>query len=233
VLLCYLDESASNDHYFIAALIVPEVAAAPLTAALDAVVADAARSYGVPADTELHGHEIFQARGPWEPFAKEPRIRIGVYNHAFQAIGDHDVRLILRGMNVKRQRERYTQPDKPHSVVLAHVLERVDEYAARQGELALVIADEVEGQNDYRRDLWSFQRKATWGYRSRQLTRIVDTMHFVPSHHSRLVQGADLVAFLHRRRSTHVENDERAKRANEALWERVNSRVEHDHTWWP
>ena len=97
----------------------------------------------------------------------------------------------------------------------------------------MVIADEVQGQNIYRQDLWTFQRYATPGYRARKLSRIVDTMHFVPSHASRLVQAADLVAFLYRRRQTTTESDERATRANDALWARIEARVQHAYCWYP
>lgn len=63
------------------------------------------------------------------------------------------------------------------------------------------------------------------GYRSRQLTRIVDTIHFAPSKASRMVQAADLVAFLHHRIKSRADTDPRAKRANESLWERIADKV--------
>jgi hypothetical protein len=233
VLLSYLDESATKDRFYIAAVCVPESQLVPLTKALDDVVAKAAKSFGIDEATELHGHEIVNGKGPWKPFAQEHRIRIGVYDDAMAAIGSHDVHIILRGLDIARQRERYARVDPPHSVVLPHTLERIDELAAARDDYALVIADEAEGQNDHRRDLWIFQRQATWGYRSRQLARIVDTMHFVPSHHSRLVQAADLVAFLYRRRQTHTERDARSERANAALWARVQPRVWHAGIWLP
>jgi hypothetical protein len=119
------------------------------------------------------------------------------------------------------------RPEKPHRLVIGNLLKRIDEYAKGRDELALVIADEVEGQSSYRQDPWTFQRYAARGYRARRVTRVVDTMHFVPSHASRLVQAADLVAFMYRRRATVRESDERARRANEALWLRVESRVYH------
>lgn len=232
VLLAYLDESYTKERYYIASLIVPQDQAAPLTAALDKVVEDAAYSYSsVSVQGELHGKELFQGQGVWRSL--KPRQRIGIYNAAFQAIADHDVEVIIRGVHCERLKERYIYPEKPHKVVLGHLLERIDERAAAKDELALVIADEVQGQNLYRQDLWTFQRYSTPGYRARKLSRILDTMHFVPSHASRLVQAADLVAFLYRRRMTTTESDERATRANDALWARVEPRVRHSYCWYP
>jgi hypothetical protein len=42
-----------------------------------------------------------------------------------------------------------------------------------------------------------------------------------------------LVTFLHRRRHTRVESDERARAANELIWSHVAPVVEHEHCWTP
>ena len=66
-----------------------------------------------------------------------------MYDKAFQAIADHDVTVIIRSVNIQGLDRRYPSGhDHPHSVVLTHLIERVDEYACILfGERALVIAD--------------------------------------------------------------------------------------------
>lgn len=236
MLLAYVDESHDAVRYWIAALVVPDAVARPLTHALDDVVAKAAASYdGIAPTTELHGHPLFHGKDDWAPLSPKPRARIGIYHQAFDAIAAHDVKIFIRGVDRARLRARYTNPDHPHAVCLQHLLERIDEYAADPAvnQFALVIADEVDDAAEYRRDLWRFQRLGTTGWRARQITQIVDTMHFVPSHASRLVQAADLIAFLHRRISSEVEKDQRAKEANAAMWDRLAARVEHAYCWRP
>jgi len=234
VLLAYVDESYTKTHYWIVALLCPEGMAIPLTKLLDDVVDRAAASYpGVSTTAELHGHALFHGRDDWRSVAALARARIGIYNDAFDAIASTDVRVIIRGVDIARLKVRYAYPDHPHSVVLAHLLERIDETAEEQNELALVIADEVDQADEHRRNLWRFQRFSTTGYRSRQLERIVDTMHFAPSRASRLVQAADLIAYLHQRIESGVEKDERAIRANEALRKRIADRIVHRHCWRP
>lgn len=234
MLLAYVDESYTKACYYMAALLVPGDAAVSLTQALDDVVTKAMYDHGeVHGRAELHGYDLVSGKGDWARLAPKIRARIGVYNNALQAIADHDVTVILRGVDTVRLDQRYRKPDHPHSIVLAHLIERVDEFAESTGDLALMIADEVSGQDEYRRNLWEYQRVATRGYRARRITRVVDTIHFAPSTSSRLVQAADLIAYLHRRRQTHVEMDERAKKANEALWARVQPRVHHSHCWCP
>jgi hypothetical protein len=234
VLLAYVDESYTTERYFLAAVVVPEASARPLTSALDTLVAKAALAYpGLPTAAELHAHDLVNARRDWAALRPMLRARIGVYNDAIQAVVDHRAQVIVRGVDIPRLRARYPTPAHPHSVVLGHLIERVDEYAAARNELALMIADEIDQQDAHRRDLWSYQRLGTWGYRGHAITRIVDTLHFAPSESSRLLQAADLVAFLYRRVHAHTETDPRAAREWASTWARLFPAVSHSWCWQP
>ena len=96
-----------------------------------------------------------------------------------------------------------------------------------------MITDDIDAPNDHRRDLRHFQRYSTPGYKSRKITRIVDTMHFAPSHASRLLQVVDMVSFLHYRIQSGRDTDPRAVRANHALWDHLVPVVHKTHCWWP
>lgn len=232
MLLTYVDESYSKDHYFIAGLAVHHEAVRSLESALNGVVERSKDDFGVGGPrTELHGHPLFHGEGDWGD--AKPRQRIAIYGWAFEAIAQHDVRIFLRGVNSRRLRERYAYPDDPHDVCLQHLLERVDGYAKRTDQAALIIADELHEHDRRRKDLRDFKDYGTPGYLSSKLPRIVDTIHFAPSHHSRLIQAADLVAFLHHRRQTHKETDTRAAKANNSLWKRIESRLQHEWEWQP
>lgn len=235
MLLTYLDESYTKERYFIAGLLVPDAEARSLTIALDKIVEDTSWDHGgVHLTAELHGYDLVAGKGDWERLAPKVRVRIGVYNKALQAIADHDVKIIIRSVDIVGLDVRHPNGhDHPHGIVMTHLVERVDEYAASVGAYALLIADEVDGQVGYRRDLWNYQRSATWGWRSRKITRVVDTLHFAPSTASRLVQAADLIAYLARRVGAHVETDPRAKQANAALWARLEPKIIHNGCWWP
>ncbi|MGV9809302.1 DUF3800 domain-containing protein [Micromonospora chersina] len=231
MLLTYVDESYTDRWYWIGALLVPEAVAIPLSDALDEVMAEAAKTYGVGRDAELHGYDLFQGRAPWT--GVPPRARIAVYNSALRAIGAHDVTIILRGVDRHGLADRYGDTRPAHEVVLSHLLERVDGYAAMREELALVIADEVDNPAAHRSDLTRYRVDGTGGYRSRRLTRIVDTLHFAPSHASRLVQGVDLVTFLFRRMASGVGTDPREVTTNRRLWCWVEPRRYHSWCWRP
>lgn len=162
-----------------------------------------------------------------------PRARIGTYDTAFQVIGAQCQAIILRGLDVAGLHRRYETPESPGSLALLHLLERIDDYAKIRDEHVLVIADEVGEQAKHRSDLAVYRAKGTWGYRARPLTQIIDTLHFGPSHASRLLQAADLVAFLYRRMETHTEPSEKAAHANELIWSRIEQKVRHRHCWLP
>lgn len=231
MLLAYVDESYTDDWFAMAALLIDGPAAVALTDALDEVATHAAISYGLKGGVELHGHEIFHAGRDWS--GVPVRARVGVFDDVVEAVAAQDVHVIARAMDVVGQRHRYAKPDVPHTVVLQHLLERVDEYAAAHTEYALVIADEVDGQAKHRADLSIYQEAGTSGYRRRKLTRIVDTLHFAPSHASRLVQAADVIAFLYRRVFTHRETDDRSRKAKLAMWARLQPRIRHQLCWFP
>jgi hypothetical protein len=138
VLLGYVDESYDQRRYWIACLLCPQDELNPLTTALDEVVSKAAQAYsGLNPTAELHGHAIFHGKDDWAPLAPMVRARIGVYHDAFAAIGASQAQVIIRGVNVPGLKARYVHPNHPHAVVLEHLLERIDEEAERQNDLAL------------------------------------------------------------------------------------------------
>lgn len=237
MLLTYVDESYDEDCYWMVALAVAERHLRPLHAALDSVVRKAADSYPVDQYAELHGHALVQARDDWRRMGNKGhnmvRARIGIYADAMKAIGAHDVQVIVRGLDLRAywsqtaSGQASADMPPPHQLVLRHLLERICEHAGVQGELALVIADEIDGADDHRRHFRDYQTVGSG------LPCIVDTIHFAPSQASRLLQAADLVAYLHRRLVSGQDGDPRARKANERLWSHITPRVVHQHCWAP
>lgn len=232
VLLTYVDESHSSKRYYVAGLAVHHDSVRDLENALHLVVQRAVKDFGVASShAELHGHRLFHGQEDWEDLL--PRQRIAVYGWALDAIAAHEVKVFLRGVDRPALTARYVRPQHPHDVCLQHLLERVDGYAQRTAQAALVIADELNEHERRRSDFRTFKEWGTPGYLSSTLPRIVDTIHFAPSHHSRLLQAVDLIAYLRHRMLTQTESDPRATRANETLWAKLAAVIEHERTWYP
>lgn len=233
VLLTYTDETCWDERYYLVGLLCPDSEATSLTRALDSVVENASVEYGgVSMTAELHGYDLVAGKRDWARLKTRLTERIAVYKSAAEAIGSHEVSIIVRGVDTGRLARRYGKDTDPYSVVMTHLLERVDEYASGQDELALMIADEVAVPHTYREDLRRYKESGTWGYRARVLTRIVDTLHFAPSSASRLLQGADLIAYMYQKIKRGA-SDERAASLNEEIWAMVAPRLHHAHCWYP
>ena len=232
MLLAYLDESSSATRYYIGALMVDESAALPLIEALDKIMNDTAAAYPqLDPGTELHAHELVNSKGKWGPMKNLLRVRIKVFELVLRAIVQHGAHLIVEGIDVTRLHERYASPDNPHTLALMFITERENEYAQACDQRALMIADEVDHRDEHRRNLWVAQRSGTWGYRAQKIDRVVDTLHFAPSHTSRLLQAADVATFLYRRRATHTEADPPAEREWARLYEILRPAIARARCW--
>lgn len=218
MLFAFVDESANKLHYRTVGLVVRGSNARALAAALDDVVERASHDFtGVRADFELHGHDLFAATEEWSTLKSVPRARIAIYRQALDAVVRHAEAIYVEGLERNGFRDRYSDVRDEHLACLLHLLEKLDKHANRRSQDLVVVADEHHAARAAQDEIRRSRTQPVWGFRGRPL-RIVDTVYFVPSDMSRLVQAADLVAFLHQRISDVVERDARAAAANESLW---------------
>ncbi|HEY0638008.1 MAG TPA: DUF3800 domain-containing protein [Pseudonocardiaceae bacterium] len=237
MLLCFVDESDQGDFHGFAAVLADEKATKSLTAALNAIVNQAAVDYGVLQTTELHAHPLFHGRDQWA--GAGARARVAIFNKVIDAVVGHEVTILLRSVSESRLRERQDQRNyrvrfPPEQGCFQHILQRANAVAQRQGTYALVIADERGDRERHRERFAVYQTEGTPGvYMRTTLDRLLDTVHFAPSHQSRMLQAADMIAFLYRRRQTIREQDARSQAAMDRLWTAIvgSGRVYDMGTW--
>lgn len=63
------------------------------------------------------------------------------------------------------------------------------------------------------------------------LDRLLDTVHFAPSHQSRMLQAVDMIAFVYRRFLTVNESDPRAHETMRKLWAKIMSKSFDEGSW--
>lgn len=222
MLLAYVDESNRGNFYGFAALVADEHATKSLTADLNAIVQQASIDFGIPATTEIHAHPLFHGSEGWA--LVPPRARVAIYRQIIEAICRHDVLFILRHVDSKRllQRQesrRYPVRFPAEQVCFQHILQRVDRVAQARDTHALLIADNRSDRERHRERFATYQTEGTPGaYMYTTLDRLLDTVHFAPSHQSRMLQAADMLAFTYRRQLTVTERDARAERAMREIW---------------
>jgi len=187
-------------------------------------------------DFEFHGQDLFAGRGPFD--GVEPAKRIAVYDELLKGIEIAAAEVIIRGVEKPGLARRYRKPYHPHDIALMYTIESVERMARAHDCRVLLVADEAkEIEDGALRDLANYQEVGTaWG-RTEKIDRIVDTIHFVPSHRNGAIQVADCATFVAARlRKIHdgLVKDNDSARAVEKLWEeRVLPFVRTNEVWYP
>lgn len=223
MLLAFCDETERENFFGFATLIANEHATKALTASLTKVMENACWAYDIePWMPEFHGQPLFQGRGAFQKL--EPRVRVGLYQKVIDAIVAEDVLIVLRSVYKDRltayqDRMGYANRQPPEEVCLRFLMQRINMIAKSADTHALLIADERGDRERHRERFALYQTMGTPGvYMSSTLDRLLDTIHFAPSHHSRMLQAADMVAFLWGRHETVTETNKGNYDAVERLW---------------
>ena len=225
MLLCFVDESFKGSFYGFAGVIADEHATKDLTRKLNAIMQQVAVDWGIPETTEVHGYPLFHGKEAWSAIGV--RARVGIFEKVTRAIVGSDVKILLRSIHSDRlaerqARESYPVNFPPEQVCFQHILQRVDAAAKRADTYALMIADERGDRERHRERFAMYQTTGTPGvYMHTRLDRLLDTVHFAPSHHSRMLQAADILAFTYRRVRTVTESDSRAQTVMDRIWSSV------------
>lgn len=211
--IAYADESGRDrDFYFIGVLIADDDSIRAVHAELDRLGRMVAAS--VPEfdpDTEFHGYDLFHGKQGWADVPAPLRARASVL--AIQCIAASGARFIFRGIDLVTLERRYQTPFPAHELTLAQALENADEFLEKENASAIVVADEHHAAEDGRRRFRRMTLGPDNGYSTRRLTQLVDTLYFGPSHHSRLLQAADLATFFSNRLRTVRNPPEAARKA--------------------
>ena len=213
MLLAFLDETYTREAFVIACVVIEAAQVPELSASLNRIVDAVVPFDGSGPPPELHAYELVSARGPWRPVESNLRRRAKIYCESLQCIARHaDAIFVHRSVPGLVRGERSAAD--LHGLGLSAMLSVVDRHVRGAGELALVVADEVP----YGADLVEVFASAGHG-------GLIDTLHFASSRTSRLVQAADVVAYLARRTSTGTTQGGRGARVDAWLWEAIGSKV--------
>lgn len=172
---------------------------------------------------EFHGYEIFQARGPWVGISPERRFEV-----FFQILSiglEADIDLILRATRILEFKGRYHSMQL-EATTFENLLERVHEFLDSVGAHGLVTSDVQDAHSTMiRANLVNSRLFGTRGYRSQELTTILDTIHFIDSQQSPAIQFADVATFIWRRLIGRVPSDPRSQSMMEELGTMINALV--------
>lgn len=197
---------------------------------------------------EFHGSELFSGRGDCQGIS--PDNRIAIYKEILGLLKPHDCSIFVRGIDKAKYRDyaaiRGYEAKHPHELASQYLFEQIDEWleqrrpASGEDVYGLLVADEQK--EVARKTIENFAHwrdSATLGYRGRTLKFLIDTIHYVPSHDSWLIQLTDCVAFvrnryakIRREKGENAPNYNNSDKAIADLWESYCQKcVINDRVW--
>ncbi len=225
--LCYFDEnkhSPDNPHFFIGGLLIPDNKALDFEDTLSQIVFNFFGARSLLKANELHGKEIFHGKGNAKGRKLEDRVRVFQDIATFVTNNHIPVRMVC--INVAQHHKKYPYPMPEYRLGLMLILERFAEYLDKVDDLGLVFgdyeADEVTGAVV---DFSEYKRQGkTPMYFGRPLGRLLDTVYFTQSHHSRFLQVADLLIYMAGRYENRNDIPDRwHEKEVQAAWEKIKA----------
>lgn len=142
-------------------------------------------------ETEFHGIEICGGKGNFKGITLD--VRLQVLQQLLATIASEHV---IRGYVkiIPANIIRSTRP--PAEIAFMYLVEKVDELFKNRGTVGMLFGDYDEPQvGPSVASLSEFRNGGTLWSRKREITNIIDTVHFARSHHSRLIQLADVYLY--------------------------------------
>lgn len=225
--LCYFDENKHTDenpHFFIGGLMIPDAKALEFENTLSQIAFNFFGARTLTVHTEFHGKDLFHGKGNAKGRKLDERVR--VFQDVATFVTDSQIPVRMICIDVKRHEKKYKYPTPPYRLGLMLILERFCEHLDKIRDLGLVFGDyEADEVTSAVVDFSEFKSQGkTPMYFGRPLGRLLDTVYFTQSHHSRFLQVADLLVYMAGRYEnwSHVPDKWHEQAVKEA-WEKIKA----------
>jgi hypothetical protein len=158
---------------------------------LNQISADVFGSPLLEKETEFHGIEVCRAKGNFK--GRDFDERLEILRRLLVVAARDDVCRIRIKINPKYITH---SPDSPDEIAFMYFIEQAESLLAEKDSLGMVFGDYDEpviGKSVA--SLSQFRRGGTRWARAKGIERIIDTVHFAKSHHSRMIQLADVFLY--------------------------------------
>jgi hypothetical protein len=174
---------------------------------------------------ECKWSDLYRGEGPCA--GMRPADRIALYGELLALLERHNASLIWIAIDKAELARCYATPMHPHKLAFIFMVEQIERFLRRRDSPGLIVSDEEKDrENQTIEDLWRYKEMGTaFGINPMELTRVVDNVHWVRSHNSRLMQLADLCAYLCQRQMRDQGKTSATAVAVRRLWEGVSGRV--------
>jgi hypothetical protein len=175
--------------------------------------------------TEMHGKEIFHGKAQFKGRKLAARLNL-LSDLATFLITEHlEIRIVQIDVPTHQEKYRFAQPEYQLGLML--ILERFCDFLDEKDDLGLVFGDYEK--DEITRAVLDFSQFKLDGktsmYGGRPLGRLVDTIYFTHSHHSRFLQTADVVLYMASRCESRplLPNEKDHEAQLRMLWERIKA----------
>ena len=162
--------------------------------------------------------------------------RVRVFHDLATFITENEIPVRMVCIDTAAHQAKYAYPIPEYSLGLMLILERFAEYLDSVNDLGLVFGDYEE--NEVAKAVVDFSEYKRMGktpmYLGRPLGRLVDTVYFTHSHHSRFLQVADLLVYMAGRYETGTISSTKWHETQvRAAWEKIKANVDVKIQRWP
>jgi Protein of unknown function (DUF3800) len=180
---------------------------------------------------ECKGSDLYRGSGPCAGMS--PAARVELYGELLALLTTHQASVGWVAIDKVRLARRYATPMHPHKLAFIYLMEQIERFLRARHEYGLIVSDEEKAvESQVMEDLWRYKEMGTsFGYSPMDLTCIVDNVHWVKSHNSRLMQLADLCAYLCQREARDRGKTSATALAVQRLWESVVPRIWSGRVW--
>ncbi|MEE9372911.1 MAG: DUF3800 domain-containing protein [Saprospiraceae bacterium] len=197
--LAYFDEnkySEDNPYFFIGGFLVPEEKALDLESTLTQIQYNFFGSSSLRKDTEFHGKEMFHGKGQFKKRKLNERVQL--FEHISTFIINNKLPIRMVCIDVMEHRDKYVYPTPEYRLGLTLILERFCDYLEKVDALGVVFGDYEK--DEITRAIIDFSEFKVSGstpmHFGRSVSRLIDTVYFTHSHHSRFLQVADVLVYM-------------------------------------
>ena len=197
--LCYFDENKpnpDNPYFYIGGVLIPDHKAIEFEKTLGQIAFNFFGSRSLTQLNEFHGKELFHGKGNAKGRKLEERVQ--VFQDVATFITDNQIPVKIICIHVENHHKRYKYPTPHYRLGLMFILERFAEHLDQVDDLGLVFGDyEADEMTGAVVDFSEYKSQGkTPMYFGRPLGRLLDTVYFTQSHHSRFLQVADLLMYM-------------------------------------
>ena len=235
--LAYFDEnkySEENPFFVIGGYLMPDDNALDLEAALTEIQLDFFKSAALRTDTEFHGKEMLHGKGNFKRRKLSERIQL--FEALTKFVIDNKLPIRLVCIDVKTHRQKYNRPMPEYRLGLMLILERFCDYLEQKKDIGAVFGDYEK--DEISRAILDFAEFKVLGktpmYYGRPLGKLIDTVYFTHSHHSRFLQVADVLVYMAGRYENMSARPEKWHDQQVfAVWEKIKANTDFRIQNWP